>query len=68
MASSPVFVTVANTLSVSPGMILRLKELCETYSIDECRELVNRAMLMESAVEVRMLLRNDWNDRLHLGY
>lgn len=56
------------TLSVSPGMILRLKELCETYSIDECRELVNRAMLMESAVEVRMLLRNDWNDRHHLGY
>ena len=56
------------SLSVAPGLILRLKEVCGNYSISECVELAKRAMLMESAAEVRMLVRNDWKERAGTGY
>lgn len=56
------------TISVAPGLILQLKEVCGKYTIEECRELAKRAMQMESASEVRMLLRNDWKERTKTGY
>ncbi|MBR4751055.1 MAG: phosphoenolpyruvate--protein phosphotransferase [Thermoguttaceae bacterium] len=56
------------TISVAPGMILRLKEVCEGYSIADCQDLAARAALMESSTEVRMLLRNDWHERTQTGY
>ena len=56
------------SLSVAPGLILRMKDACESYDVQECRELAERAMLMESSTEVRALLRNDWKTRRGLGY
>lgn len=56
------------SLSVAPGRILKLKETCEQYTLDECKELAQRALQMESASEIRMLLRNDWRERTGTGY
>ncbi len=73
MGSSPEMIPLLlglglRTISVAPGMILQLKDVCESYSMDECLELAKRAMLSESAGEVRMILKNDWNERRRLGY
>lgn len=51
------------SISVTPGMILQIKEVCESYSVKDCEALAKRAMQMESATDVRMLLRNEWNTR-----
>ncbi len=56
------------TISVAPGRVLPLKEVCSYYTMAECAELAQRALQMESAAEVRMLLRSDWRDRTNTGY
>lgn len=51
------------SVSVAPGRVLRLKSVCSQYTMEECNELAKRAMQMESAGEVRLLLTNAWNVR-----
>ena len=46
-------------LSVAPGMILQTKEICETFTIQECEEIAKQAWLMETADDVRIFLNNE---------
>ena len=46
-------------LSVAPGMILPIKEICETFTIKECEEIAKEAWLMETADDVRIFLNNE---------
>jgi phosphocarrier protein FPr/phosphocarrier protein len=62
LASDPAAVPVllglgVSELSVVPTLIPQLKSLIRTLTLDSCREVANRALALESAQQVRALVR-----------
>ncbi len=52
------------SLSVSPGMILQTKEICEAFSMEKCREIARKAWTFETASDIRSYLRNQLREVL----
>lgn len=50
------------SLSVSPGMILQTKEICEAFSMQQCRDIAAKALTLETAGDVRSYLRRAYRD------
>jgi len=43
--------------SVSPGSILKIKKICQNVTIEECKEIAQKASMMERVIEIRGFLR-----------
>lgn len=68
MASEPANIPLLlglglRSLSVAPGMILRAKEVCARFSIEDCKLIARKAAFMETAMGIRVFLRRELRDR-----
>ncbi|MDO4585689.1 MAG: phosphoenolpyruvate--protein phosphotransferase [Planctomycetia bacterium] len=50
--------------SVSPGVILEIKEICRNVSISECQEIAQRVLFMENAADIRNYLKSELEKRM----
>ena len=48
------------SISVSPGMIPQMKNICASFSIEKCREIAREALNCKTALDVRSYLRREY--------
>ena len=69
MSSDPIYTMLLLGLglrhfSVSPSAIPEIKELCRLVSIEECKEVAQRVMFMETARDIRNFLKTETERRI----
>ena len=47
------------SMSVRPGSLLEIKEICRSVTLEQCRQVAEHAMQMESAREIERFLREE---------
>ena len=50
------------SISVSPGMIPQMKNICASFSIEKCKEIAREALNCKTALDVRSYLRREYRD------
>ena len=45
--------------SVPPKALLEIKQICRSVTIEQCQEVAQRALAMESAREIKTMLREE---------
>ena len=48
------------SISVSPGMIPQMKNICASFSIEKCKEIAREALNCKTALDVRSYLRREY--------
>ncbi len=48
------------SISVSPGMIPQMKNICASFSMEKCREIARGALNCKTALDVRSYLRREY--------
>jgi phosphotransferase system enzyme I (PtsI) len=64
MSSNPLFTMLLlglglRTLSVPPKALDEVKKVCRSVSIEQCDQVAERSMLLDSAREINALLRDE---------
>lgn len=64
MSGNPLFTMLLiglglRSMSVRPGSLLEIKEICRSVTLEQCRQVAEHAMQMESAREIERFLREE---------